>query len=146
MKEPIIKVKNFEYLQIRYLIILHANSLEIYTAENLELVQRFWFPKTRLINVYYLSSKKTLLVLSERHFFFYSFTFTRLSTIKSANQPHRNLQKRTAGCAHPETHLRFPGRSTIWIGWQPGPCVWNRLAISDCFLEQDQECQTEVFI
>lgn len=91
MKEPIIKVKNFEYLQIRYLIILHANSLEIYTAENLELVQRFWFPGTKLINVYYLSSKKTLLVLSERHFFFYSPTFTRLSTIKSANQFHRNL-------------------------------------------------------
>ena len=84
MKETIIKIKHFEYLKIRYLVILHSNSLEVYTTENLELVQRFWFPKTKLLNVYFLPTKQTLLVLSELHLFFYSFTFTRLSTIKSA--------------------------------------------------------------
>jgi hypothetical protein len=82
MKETILKIKSFEYLKTRYLVVLHSHSLEVFTSENLELVQRLWFPMTNLLNVYFLPTKQTLLVLSERHLFFYSFTFTRLSTIK----------------------------------------------------------------
>lgn len=110
MKEQIIKVKHIEYLQSQYLLVLHPNSLELYSSENLELLQRLWFPQTRMLNVYFLPSKQTLLLLSERHMFCYSFVFTRLATIKFFKQPGRDLPQRAARRARSKTDLRGYGR------------------------------------
>lgn len=84
--KPITKIKDFMYLNTQYYVAISHKSFALYSTQHLDLVQEFLNFDERIKNVYFLDRKKCLLVLCERSFHFYSFTFTNAGSLWLAKQ------------------------------------------------------------
>lgn len=82
MKEPIRKIKTFNYLQWKFICLLYETKIEIYTSHKLQLIQTLKFQNSKIVNCYLINSKKTIVVLLEKYFVFFSFVFTRFASVK----------------------------------------------------------------
>lgn len=84
--KQIVKIKDFAYLNTQYYVAISHKSFALYSTQHLDLMQEFSHFDERIKNIYFLDRKKCLLVLCERSFHFYSFTFTSAGSLWLAKQ------------------------------------------------------------
>lgn len=75
------KIKDFTYLNMQYYVTISNKSFSLYSTQHLDLMQEFNNFDERIQNIYYMDRKKCLLVLCERSFHFYTFTFTNTGSL-----------------------------------------------------------------
>lgn len=79
--KPIKKIKDFTFLNFQYYVTISEKSFCLYSTQHMDLLQEVNNFDERIKNIYFLDRKKCLLVLCERSFQFFTFTFTNTGSL-----------------------------------------------------------------